>query len=223
MKSFVTIFSVVLAILFLFYAATPTFAGSSESGKKIFKKNKCIACHQIEGPAREKTIADQMKRKGPELWYAGSKFKAGFIEVWLKNPEVIRPMEYYSITEKNRGDHIKLNSADAADVATYLESLRSGAVKPVGIQPAVDRKGRIIFSKSQSCYGCHQVLSRRGRVVGGLTGPSLIGAGKRLNPDWIYAYMTNSTAFKPVKDMPIYAGILSNTDMAALAAYISTF
>ncbi|MBE9528694.1 MAG: c-type cytochrome, partial [Proteobacteria bacterium] len=220
-KTFTALGTVTLALAVFFAFAGTASAGSAVVGQKIFSQKKCAGCHQITGPAKEKTIADQMKRKGPELWYAGSKFVPGFLEGWLKNPVVIRPMEYYSLTKKNLGTHVKLAPREASDVAAYLGSLRSAAVKPVGIVPTVDRRARIIFDKSQSCYGCHQVLSRRGRVVGGLTGPTLIGAGARLNPDWIFAYLTDSKTFKPVKDMPEYTGVLSRAEMAALSAYIS--
>jgi len=69
---------------------------------------------------------------------------------------------------------------------------------------------------------CHQVTSR-GKVVGGLTGPSLVEAGVRLNPDWVYAYLSAPKVFKPVKAMPTYEGIIPKDDMAAVAAYIATF
>ena len=68
------------------------------------------------------------------------------------------------------------------------------------------------------CSGCH--ASEKG---GGLSGPSLVGAGKRLNPDWIYAYLANVKAFKPVRDMPDFSAALSPKEMESLAAYIATF
>ena len=58
---------------------------------------------------------------------------------------------------------------------------------------------------------------------GGKSGPSLAGASKRLNPDWIYAYMTNIKAFKPVRDMPDFASALNKKDLASVAAYVATF
>src|SRR3989304_1193321 len=110
-------------------------AGATE-GKKVFNDKKCVSCHQVEGPAMEKTIKDVLAKKGPELWYSGSKFKAGFLEGWLRDPKPIRPMKYYSITEKNQGDHPRLTAAEARDVAGYLMGLKSPAVKPAGIKPA---------------------------------------------------------------------------------------
>lgn len=198
----------------------PTEAGIPE-GKKAFEANKCSGCHQVQGPAKEKTIKDQMAKKGPELWYAGSKFKAGFLEKWLVNPQPIRPLAYNSITEKNRGDHPRLTQKDAVDVTAYLMSLTSSEVKPIGIPAADSPKGRILFIKKQSCYGCHIVMVR-GKVAGGLSGPSFAGASTRLNPDWIYAYLKNPKVFKPVKMMPVYSGILNDAEMKELASYVGS-
>ncbi|HHL39712.1 MAG TPA: c-type cytochrome [Deltaproteobacteria bacterium] len=196
-------------------------AGSGE-GQKIFNAKKCGDCHQTKGPAAEKTIYDVWAKKGPELWYAGSKFKEGFLKKWLADPKPIRPMQFYSLTEKNKGDHPKLSKKDAEEVAEYLMTLKSSDVKTGVIKkPKRSAKARIVFEKKQACYGCHQV-KKRGKVSGGLTGPTFIGAAKRLNPDWIYAYLSNPKVFKPVKDMPVYVGILNNADFKALAAYIAT-
>ncbi|HBG46891.1 MAG TPA: hypothetical protein DDW94_07875 [Deltaproteobacteria bacterium] len=194
-------------------------AGVAE-GKKAFEARKCASCHQVAGPASEKTIKDQLAKKGPELWYAGSKFKAGFLERWLSNPQPIRPLAYNSVTERNKGDHQRLAGPEAKDVAVYLMSLKSTNVKQLGIQPADTPKGRVIFIKKQSCYGCHTVINNRGKAVGGLSGPALANAYDRLNPDWVYAYLSNPKAFKPVKMMPVYAGVLNDAEMKELAAYV---
>lgn len=213
-----------LAVVSVFAAglafASVSHAGVAE-GKKIFDSKKCGSCHQVEGPAREKTIEDQLAKKAPELWYAGSKFQKDFLKGWLKDPKPIRPMEYYSLTKKNTGNHEKLDAKSADEVAEYLMSLTSAAVKKVGIEPKGGPKGRIIFEKKQGCYGCHE-LKKGANVVGGLTGPSLVGVSERLQPDWIYAYLINPKVFKPVKDMPVYEGILSEGELKTLAEYVSS-
>lgn len=200
------------------FFSTGAQAGIAE-GKKAFEAGKCASCHQIAGPALEKTIKDQLSKKGPELWYSGSKFKDGFLEKWLTNPQPIRPLVYNSLSERNRGGHPSLPAKEARDVAGYLMSLKSADVKPLGIQPRDTPKGRVTFIKKQSCYGCHTV-NVKGKAVGGLTGPSLASASERLNPDWIYAYLSNPRAFKPVKMMPVYTGIINDADMKELAAYV---
>jgi len=106
-------------------------------------------------------------------------------------------------------------------VAMWLMTLKADElVRPAGILPAVNVRGRIVFIKKFACYGCHQV-SVRGTLAGGLSGPSFAGVSKRLNPDWIYAFLTNPRAFAPVSRMPVYAGLAKKTEMKALASYVA--
>ena len=83
-------------------------------------------------------------------------------------------------------------------------------------------QGQLVFNKKQGCYGCHPV-AKAGKVVGGLSGPSFVDAGKRLQGDWIYAYLKNPKSLIPVKRMPTYAGILNDADMKNVAQYVTTF
>jgi len=65
-------------------------------------------------------------------------------------------------------------------------------------------------------------MRTRGKMVGGFTGPTFAGASERLNPDWVYAYLRDPKAFKPVKMMPVYSGILNEAELKALASYVSS-
>jgi mono/diheme cytochrome c family protein len=73
------------------------------------------------------------------------------------------------------------------------------------------------------CSGCHQYLGRKKKLSGGRSGPSLVEAGLRLNPDWILAYLQKPKVFKPVKMMPVFAGLLSDKDMLNVARYVANF
>lgn len=191
------------------------------AGAKVFQARKCQDCHYTDGPAKEKTIADQLAKKGPELWYAGSKFQKTWLGKWLQDPKPIRPLKYNSLTEKNAADHPKLAGPDAAAVTEYLMSLTSKLVKQGVIKPKNNPKGRLVFTKSMPCSGCHQFAGQK--FTGGLNGPSLTAAGERLNPDWIFAYLNDAKTFKPVRQMPVFVGLLNDKDMQAVAEYISTF
>ncbi|MCK5167533.1 MAG: cytochrome c, partial [Rhodospirillaceae bacterium] len=68
-----------------------------------------------------------------------------------------------------------------------------------------------------------QSPDKKGKVSGGMTGPSLVGAATRLNPDWILAFLKKSNTFKPVKDMPNFDGLLSDKDMLNVSRYIASF
>lgn len=193
------------------------------SGAKIFKAKSCQSCHYTNGPAKEKTIADQLVKKGPELWYAGSKFQKPWLKTWLQKPVPIRFLKFNSLTEKNAGDHPKMSAGDAGSVADFLMSLTSKAVKAGVIKAKKSAKGRLIFTKKMPCTGCHSYPAKKRKYSGGRSGPSLVGAGKRLNPDWIYAYLKNPDVFKPVKAMPTFSGLLRDKDMKNVARFVATF
>jgi mono/diheme cytochrome c family protein len=203
------------------------FSGQAQAdpgaGATLFADRGCAACHISKGPATEKTIADQLAKTGPELWYAGSKFQRPWLEAWLSDPQSIRPLKYNSITEPNPGDHPALGGPEAADVADFLMGLTSDAVAAGQIEPKKkDRKARLLFAKDQPCGACHRYPAKR-KVKGGLSGPSLVGANTRLNPDWIYAYLVTPEVFKPIKMMPVFRGVLSDKQMRQIAAYVAAF
>ena len=210
--------TVSLGAALLVTMTAPSYAGG---GDAIFKKS-CVSCHYTDGPAKEKTIADQLAKKGPELFYAGSKFQKAWLAAWLQDPKPIRPMQYNSLTVKNSGNHPKSSAGDAAALTDYLMGLTSPKVAAGKIKPKASPQAKNIFAKKMPCGGCHLTESK-GAVLGGLSGPSLVGAGKRLNPDWVYAYLADVKSFKPVRDMPDFSSALSTSDMEGVAAYIATF
>ncbi|MEE8575318.1 MAG: c-type cytochrome [Thermodesulfobacteriota bacterium] len=200
----------------------PLSALASEEGEYTFNQNKCGACHTTARPGAPLSVLDALNSTGPPLWYAGSKFQRGFIANWLVNPAPIRPMEYLSLTEENKGAHPNLSTLDAADVASYLMSLKSTDVKQTGLTPSANLTGKKLFGRGVSCYGCHRV--RRGsKVIGGVTGPTLTGVTSRLNPDWIYAFLSAPKNFGTGSGMPVYSGVLTDNEIRALAAHVASF
>lgn len=216
---FATIVSLGLAVATL--SLPNTALADPAAGEGVFKANNCGDCHYTQGPAREKTIADQLAKQGPELWYAGSKFQQPWLEQWLQDPQPVRSMKYNSVTEKNPGGHPGLGAADAASVTEFLMSLTSDVVETGVVKPKKNPKGRLIFVKKMPCSGCHQFPGKK--FKGGHSGPSLVDAGTRLNPDWIYAYLKHIDTFKPVRMMPNFNGILSDKDMKSVASYVANF
>ena len=192
------------------------------AGGALFKSKGCEGCHYTDEPAREKTIDDQLAKKGPELWYAGSKFQQPWLQAWLQDPQPIRQMKYNSLTDKNPGGHPKLDAGESTTITEFLMSLTVSEVQAGVIKPKKNPKGRLIFKKKMPCGGCHQFPDRK-KVIGGLSGPSLVGAGTRLNPDWIYAYLLQPKLFKPIKMMPVFTGLMSEKDMKSVSAHVASF
>ncbi len=219
MKSITTM---ALGAAFLIAAVSQGQADPAE-GKAVFEAGGCGDCHYTEGPAREQTIEDQLSKKGPELWYAGSKFQEAWLAAWLVDPKPIRPVKYNGLKEDGPGEHPKLADADAAPVTEFLMSLTSDEVESGAVKPKKNPKGRQIFTKKMPCNGCHEYTGRKKKILGGRSGPSLVEAGVRLNPDWILAYLQKPTVFKPVKMMPVFVGLLSDKDMMNVARYVASF
>ena len=201
----------------LFYQTV--YAGAS-GGQKIFDEKKCADCHQIQGPATEKTFDDQLKKKGPELWYSGSKFKKEWLVEWLEKPTAIRPLKYNSISEKNTEKHVALSKNEADEVAGYLMTLTAKEAAAAGVTEASTPAGKNLFQKKYGCVGCHSVKAGA-KKVGGVSGPDLSEAGKRLKGDWVYAYLKEPKVFKPVKRMPVFVGIINDNEMKTVAGFVA--
>ena len=208
----------VLPVTALFIALS--WGVSLADGKGIFASKNCGSCHQIQGPAAEKTFDDQLKKKGPELWYSGSKFKKEWLGEWLEKPATIRPLKYNSVTDKNTDKHPALSKKEADEVAEYLMTLTAKEVAKGTAEEKVTPQGKNLFIKRYSCVGCHSIKSGA-KKVGGVSGPDLSEAGKRLTADWVYAYLKEPKVFKPVKRMPVFVDIINDNEMKTLAGFVA--
>jgi len=129
-----------LFLLFFLLAAPSAFAGMKPAarGKAVFADKGCGACHRTVRPeagfGRQAGGGEDVLMKGPELWYAGSKFKPDFLAGWLQDPLPIRPFAYNSIKDRNPADHPRLSRSEASDVNAYLMTfgppMESGAIRP---------------------------------------------------------------------------------------------
>lgn len=217
-RSSITVAALVMAVFMI----TLSKGNSYADGKGTFVAKGCVGCHQSAGPADEKTFEDQLKKKGPELWYAGSKFKKDWLEGWLENPVAIRQLKYNSITEKNTDKHPALSKAEAGEVTTFLMTLTAKEVVAGSAEEKSTPQGKNLFQKKYGCVGCHILPSKAGSPKnGGISGPDLSEADKRLTGDWVYTYLKNTKTFKPVRRMPIFDGIIADDEMKTLAGFIT--
>lgn len=213
---------------------------AAQEGREIFK-TRCVSCHNVESPA--KTFEERKNRKGPDLLYAGSKFKKDWLVEWLGNPYTIRPagvMYLNQIKSGKKADevdestlkpHVKLTPQESKSVSDYLMTLTSknitGSIVSVGekVERRVLREGKKLFEKRYGCYACHRVKGRKkGKkriIAGGISGPQLLDAGRRLQADWVYAYIKNPQLFDPKVWMP--KRTLPESEVKILTKYIMTF
>ncbi|MFQ5535414.1 MAG: c-type cytochrome [Sphingomonadales bacterium] len=195
----------------IFTLAVAFFAETAQAdpaaGKALFDANGCNACHIVSGPVEAVPIAERSAIKGPPLWFAGSKFKDGWIAGWLAEPTPIRRVKYNTL-EIGSNDHVALSAEDAGNVAEYLMTLKDDEMATgVVAEGKLNRRKKFsaekLFTKKQVCFGCHQYSSKRGDI-GGFAGPSMVGAGSRLNPDWVFALIQNRERYFPNGRMPVY-------------------
>ena len=190
--------------------------GASAIDGEAIVESACTSCHNVTGPAPS-TVEDVIARTAPDLFYAGSKFRREWLVEWLQAPTQIRTagtMFLNHIVTKDGRDHIaeqtvglcaaKLDADSAEAVADHLMSLQDETMKIGVVDPETAfrmSKARLLFTKQMPCSGCHQARFGE-RTIGGVSGPLLTEAGRRLNPDWIYARIEDPQHWDPKTWMP---------------------
>lgn len=206
--------------------STQVEAGPAE-GQKLFESKNCGACHLMSGPVTAVPIAERGNIKGPPLWFAGSKFKAEWLSAWLADPQPVRRVVYNTLTIGNN-PHPVLSAAEAAEVSEFLmtqvdKEMKSGQVVGEPLSRRDQFNAEKLFSKKQVCFGCHEYPAKSG-PLGGYTGPTMVGAGQRLNPDWVYSLLQDNTRYYPNGRMPVYGDQAFNAftedELKLLAQYI---
>ncbi len=220
-----------LAGLFAGYSAAPAYA--ENSGMKLLK-HRCASCHNLTGPA-PRTLAGLRSRKGPDMFYAGDKYRREWLQSWLRHPVRIRPAGMFYATRVKTGvqadvvnlpklqAHMALNASDASLAADALMQLRSNTLRVnallhqrKGMILEVLPRGRMLFNHVYGCISCHQTAPGHG----GLSGPELYSAGKRMTEAFIRSYIRSPQLWDPKVGMPnIHA---SGENIEKLTAYIES-
>lgn len=190
----------------------------------------CSSCHAITKP-ESPSVQRLRTRRGPDLWYAGDKFNREWLVDWLQKPTPIRPGGVWWFKHAKPGEprdvidtvavekHPAVDAATAAKLADSLLALRGdglvteGAFKAEGANLAM---GKMAFGKLRGCSSCHQ--DKPGQ--GGVSGPQLHDAGKRLKPDFVLAYMRDPQRFDRFVWMPRLT--LSDPDLQRLTGYVAS-
>ena len=173
----------------------------------------CASCHNLTGPAPQ-TLQALWNRKGPDLFYAGNKYRQEWLVSWLQNPVRIRPAGMFygnhikpgaksdEIDVTTLKDHVILSKGDASAVAAELMKLKphDDLIAKERIEPGSisTQMGEMNFDKFQGCMACHLIEPK----YGGLSGPEVYTAGTRLQPEFIASYIRSPQAWDPKIWMP---------------------
>ncbi len=181
-------------------------------GKKILS-DRCASCHDLKGPAAQ-TVEGLWRRKGPDRFYAGSKYRREWLASWLVDARRIRPAGYLyfdnikpgekrdAVNKERLKPHMRLDKVEADAVADLLMSQKSGA----GVVIEGDYQsgsvsmsfGELAFDKFNGCLACHQIEPG----YGGLSGPELYTVGRRLQEDFLVSFLRSPQAWNPKSLMP---------------------
>lgn len=166
---------------------------------------RCLSCHTVEG--RGGTYA-------PDLSNEGSRLFKDWIEQFVENPDMIRPLS-------QQMPKFNLTKSEAQIIATYMESERRDkripeAIPGEPIGQAEVNEGRHSY-KARGCFACHSI---QGEGPGGSVGPTLDEAGNRLRPGYIWHHLKDPHAVNPYSAEPDYG--LTDEEARTLAAYLSS-
>ena len=190
------IFSFLICAWFL---CQPIFSYAS-----LIEEKNCASCHRLSQKENEK--------KGPDLFYAGNKFKTPWLEKYLQNPVSLRKAGTIHnpgfLKGEHENKHPSLFKEDAQKITQELMKMTLPNLPAKEIQNTLTKaqiaKTKYEFERTFSCISCHQSLNLAGKPRGGISGPSLVNAGNRLQANWVANWLKNPKTFSEKSRMPVY-------------------
>lgn len=207
----------------------PAWAEAPADPGEALLAERCASCHNLDAP-RPRSPEALWSRKGPDLSYAGNKYRQEWVAEWLQKPGRIRPAGMFygnHIKTTDKWDvvdtatlptHPALGAADArlAAAALMKRKAKNALLEGVEVKPVTFSviMGDMMFDKFKGCIACHQ----SGPDYGGFSGPELYTAAERLTPEYMYSYMRDPQAWDPGIWMPRMP--LSDAELNKLVRYL---
>jgi mono/diheme cytochrome c family protein len=173
----------------------------------------CSSCHNLTGPAAQ-TLKDAFAKKGPDLFYAGNKYRQDWLVSWLQKPARVRPAGMYygdhikpgaksdEIDPSTLTSHVVLSKPNATAVAAELMKFQPHndllAKEKIESSTISKQMGEMAFDKFLGCIACHLIDPE----FGGYSGPELYTAAQRLQPEFIASFIRSPQAWEPKSWMP---------------------
>ncbi len=185
-------------------ANLPVQIPSKGSVGGLWEELKCLRCHAVGGKGGN---------IGPELAFEGSRVKRDWMVEYLKKPELIRPFSAARMPDFKVSHREATLLSDFIEMALIDDNVPVGIIDEGKISKKSLRRGKKLFSRKYGCIGCHQVGSKGGKI-----GPEVSSLGKRLEGDWVYAYLKAPQSAIPDAMMPNFA--LRDEEAKALTEYL---
>ena len=178
---------------------------STHASAGVLEEKGCGSCHRLQTEDTENSFT------GPDLHYAGNKFQPTWLKQFLKNPEVIRPARFMTdsgfVQAENLSPHPSFTEEEANVLTDNLMGFKISTPAPVVSEPlskGLRAKIKYQFERTFGCISCHQSLNLAGKVRGGISGPSLVNAGNRLQAEWVADWLNAPETYKVKGRMPRY-------------------
>jgi cytochrome c551/c552 len=178
---------------------------SASASAGVLEDKNCGSCHRLKAEEIKKSFT------GPDLHYAGNKFQPEWLKQFLIKPEVIRPAGFVTdpgfLLKAALPPHASSSEENANALAKELMTLKISTPAPVTPEPltkGLQAKIKYQFERTFGCISCHQSLNLAGKVRGGISGPSLVNAGNRLQADWVADWLKAPETYTTKRRMPSY-------------------
>ena len=176
-------------------AALAWYTGTTaEEGERLFRAQRCGACHgTVDGAPSPQTA--------PDLSLEGARVRRAWLEDYLLQTRPIRPTGA-PIGSGARMPDYGLAEDEARTLADQLMAITRDPILPgeeslSTLSRFSMTKARRIVEEQLACLGCHRLGGE-----GGVIGPDLSSLGERLLPEFVQRFVENPHSLVPDTVMP---------------------
>lgn len=182
--------------------AIPEYTGEYAKFVNLLNEIRCLTCHRV------REVGGHF---APDLSRAGSKLKDEWELDFLQRPNPIRPllqqMPKFNLSEEEA--KLAVEFIETVLTSDEVPNLKDLTPKEEGVT-----KGRELFSK-KGCNTCHTVGDS-----GGVVGPNLNQAGKRLEPGYIMFHIKDPQRANPGAVEPNFG--LTDDEALSITQFLMT-
>ncbi len=193
--------------LYAYLFCLPYFgeSGDERRGDNLLTQKDCRKCHGKQTSSGKRVAAfEDMKKYGAPVYPAQT--------MWNHGPEMQKQMDKMGIKRPD------LTGEDMIDIAAYLQSVSSGAIREnVYLKPGNPKAGASVF-KVKRCSECHSIREGKSRY----SAPDLGQAEKMSSPTQIASQLWNHTGemSRLITENGIMWPRFTGQEMADLIAYL---
>lgn len=164
-------------------------------GRRALAERGCWGCHELPGIVPQ-PIA-------PQLDGLADKVKPAWVRAWLADPA--------RLDDRHAMPRFDLSPDRIEALIAFLFSLPGPEMRPTQGEEGDAERGKKAVARRR-CATCHRVEGR-----GGTLGPPLDIAGAKLDPKWLWNYLSEPHRVRPATRMPAFR--LEAQEVADIVAY----